>query len=441
MEQDEDSITLSMEEYAVLQNDILSIKHENARLKEILDSQEESVKQLRTSNEELLKQNTLLEDSKKIPKFSRDSVFSILKSVRKQDELEKDQLLLAEQLIAIVDHLWPKGGIHDLKISDISETSAVVELKLLKEMNQKIKFQFEGMEEKCKAMEVSLEQTAKENWKMTSKIADLETQKEHLIIDLASREEELGEARTALKEKYAVECSKHELEIELSSLKASYEKLKTEINSDQQQKESQETKILEQTIEEMKNNENMLNLEYTNLKNSAKQTFTELAQSKNTIKEQEKTIKKLEDLIKKSQTELEDMKTERQIIQKRSMHDLKDLKAELAKEKSIHELCKMEKEKVIQENRKLQENLRTGVKLSAPSHQEKIIVESMSNKISELQSQNSDLQRKIQDFSDFIKENQRILAENEELKNENNRLQLDLAMMGAQFNELLRKRL
>jgi hypothetical protein len=442
MEPDENSINLSMDEYSRMQTDMLDLKHENGRLKESSEKYEELLLSFKTISEENLQlKASIKEDSaKKLPKFSREVVLDCLKSVRKQDDIEKDQILIIEQVLAIVEYIWPKGGEAEYKVSDLNDSTVHIENKLIKESNQKIKVSLEALEQKCKAMESSLEQTAKDNLTMTQKIAELETHKEHLILDLASREEELGEARKSLKDKFNLECTKHDLEIELENFKSLHEKLKKQLeNTEDPQVANEKLKSLEKALEDTKNNENLLTLEYSNLKNSAKQTLQELATLKNSLKDSELSLKSSEEQIKKFQIELEDMKTERQIIQKRSMNDLKELKSELAKEKNLHELCKMDKEKVMQENRKLQENLRAGVKLAPLTHQEKILVESMSHRLSELQQENFNLKNKINEISSLAIENQKILAENEDLKGEINRLQMDIAMMGAQFNELLRK--
>ena len=443
MEGDEDSITLSMDEYARLQNDMLVVKHENARIKEASEKHlEETALQMQTAQAEIMRLRALVEEnsSRKIPKFSREVVVGCLKSVRKHEELDKEQTLLMEQIFAIIEYIWPKGGEAELKASEIGDPGATIENKLLKESNTKIKFSLEAVEEKCRVMATSLEETAKENLKMAQKISELETQKELLIMDLASREEELGQARIALKEKYALECSKHELELQIENMKNTIEKAKAETKIvPDKHVESERSGVLEQALEEMKKNEDLLSLEYNNLKNSAKQTMHELANAKIMIKEHENLIKKNEEQLKKMQVELEDMKTERQIIQKRSMHDLKDLKAELVKEKNLHEQCKMDKEKVIQENRKLTENMRAGVKIAPPTHQEKILVESMSNRVSELEHANYALKLKIQEICGLSTANEELEKENEELKNEINKLQLDIAMMGAQFNDYVRK--
>lgn len=454
MDLDDDSITLSMDEYAKLQNDILDVKHENTRLKEISEKYDEAVKKAHDSHndfqkvldelqkvkDELNRLKSPEEDPlKKLPKFSREMFLSCLKSVRKQEDFDKDQSYFLEQILAIIEYIWPKGGEQELKISNIHEATNASEVKIVREAYNKIKFSLEAMEEKCKVMQISLEETAKDNLKMAQKITELEGQKEHLIIDLASREEEVIEARKQLKDKYALECEKHNIELELESCKFQITNLKIDLEKSTEKESNAELiTALQQEIEELKNNENLLSLEYNNLKNSAKQTFYEIGALKSNSKTLESTVKSKEEQLKKITLELEDMKTERQILQKRSMNDLKDLKAELAKEKTLHEQCKMDKEKVMQENRKLQENLRAGVKIAPPSHKERIIVESMSHRLSELDQENALLKKRIKDFASFDNEKARLEEENEELQNEINKLAMEMASIGAQFNEYRR---
>jgi chromosome segregation ATPase len=446
MESDEDCISLTMDEYSRLQTEILDVKHENTRLKDQLHLSEDSIKSLKESHQDLSKLQQELSrlqqfesDCKKLPKFSKEVLQGCLKSVRKQEDFDKDQSLLIDQMSAIVEYVWPKGGDQDLKLSDLQEISCSAEVKTLRETNTKLKNSLEEIKEKYKAITFSLEETAKENLSNAQRIQELENQKEHLIIDLASREEEVVEARKQLKEMYALECEKQEIAAKLENLQNVFEKTKKELENVKESDDGGEkVKGLMKELEELRNSENLLNLEYSSLKTSAKQAISELSICKNSNKELENNVKKLEDSLKKTHQELEDMKTERQILQKRSMHDLKDLKAELAKEKSMHELCKMEKEKVMQENRKLQENLRAGVKLPPPTHQEKVLVESMAHRVAELEKENLNLKHKIREIECFVVENERLCKENDDLRLEINKLSEDMAMMGAQFNEYIR---
>ena len=439
METDEDCISLTMDEYSRLQTEILDVKHENTRLKEQAHHFEDLQKSLKESQQEVLKLQQIDSDNKKLPKFSKDVLLGCLKSVRKQEDFDKEQNTLIDQMAAVVEYLWPKGGEQELKAHDFSEMLNSNEVKTLKDSNNKLKNSLEEIYEKYKAITSSLEETAKENLSKSNRIHELESQKEHLIVDLASREEEIIEARQQLKDMYALRCEKEELAAKLDSCLNQTNKLKKDLETAREAADGGEKlKAIQAELDELKNSENLLNLEYNSIKASAKQALSELTLSKNANKELESGLKRAEDTLKKTQQELEDMKTERQILQKRSMHDLKDLKAELAKEKSMHELCKMEKEKVLQENRKLQENLRAGVKLPPPTHQEKVLVESMAHRLGELEKENLGLRHKIREIECFVIENERLCKENEDLRGEINKLAEDMAMMGAQFNEYIR---
>ena len=436
MESDEDSITLSMDEYARLQTEMLTLKHENVKVKESWEEACKSLKDLQVEQNRLL---GIESEYRKQARFSREVVLDCLKSVRRQEEFDKGESLLIEQILAIAEYMWPKGGEQELKMSEIQEVLGQTEARNLKELNQKLRNNLEALEEKYRMVAFSLESTAKENLEQGKKILELESQKEHLIIDLAAREEEVVGARKQLKEMFALECAKQELSLKLLGSQKELDLVRKELESSTGAVNQQDLEKVRTELEEARNNENLLNLEYGNLKTSAKQTLSELGLSKSHIRDLELNQKKLEDSLKKTQQELEDMKTERQIIQKRSMHDLKDLKSELAKEKSSHELCKMDKEKVMQENRKLQESLRAGVKLPPPTHQEKVLVESMSHRMGELEKENLGLRHKIREIECFVVENERLINENSELRLEVLKLGEDMAMMGAQFNEYMRK--
>lgn len=439
MDTDEDCISLTMDEYSRLQTEILDIKHENSRLKEQAKNYEEIERSLKESQEELSRLKQIENDNKKWPKFSKDVVLDCLKSVRKQDNFDNEQILLIDQIVAVFEYFWPAGGEQDLKTQEFFELLNSSEVKALNDLNQKLKSSLEEISEKYKAISCSLEEAVKENDGKSNRIQELENQKEKLILDLTSRDAEVSDARKKLMELSVLQSENKELADKLKICLNQSDSLKKELETAREAADGGEKlKVVQAELEELKNSENLLNLEYKSLKTSAMQALSDLTQSKNANKELEGGIKKLEDNLKKTHQELEDMKTERQILQKRSMNDLKDLKADLAKEKSMHELCKMEKEKLTQENRKLQESLRAGVKLPPPTHQEKVLVESMSNRMGVLEKENLSLRHKIREIECFVIENERLCKENDDLRNEISRLSEDMAMLGAQFNEYIR---
>mmetsp|Transcript_772 Transcript_772/g.1223 ORF Transcript_772/g.1223 Transcript_772/m.1223 type:complete len:128 (+) Transcript_772:1004-1387(+) len=121
------------------------------------------------------------------------------------------------------------------------------------------------------------------------------------------------------------------------------------------------------------------------------------------------------------------------------MHDIKDLKNELAKEKTAHETVKMEKEKLCQEIRRLQDLQRNVTKSSdSASLQEKAIVEALYQRVSELELENSKIKENFRSNEELSNELLREQKENQELREEINRLQTDIVTLGSQFNEMIR---
>lgn len=324
------------------------------------------------------------------------------------------------------------------------------EVKRYTDMNSKLKLSLETLEQKSQAIEMALDSTAKENNDLLRKVKELESQKETLIIDLATREEEVNDARQALKEKYAIECSRQELDLENSKLKRVLEKLEIEIKElrgcgaitlkEEMNTLSKDNKELQKALEEIRGSEHLIQLEYRNLKSSAKETMQELALLTAKNKELETHIRILEEQNKKLQIELEDAKTEKRIIQKRSMHDLKDLKAQYAKEKAMHDSCREEKEKFALDLKISHDQLKNIPRnaLPAPSYKEKVFVEALSQRVEELERELLNKKEKMDEYNDLCHLLEKAEIENEELKLEISKLQTDIGMIGAQFNEMMR---
>ncbi|CAG9334793.1 unnamed protein product [Blepharisma stoltei] len=458
---EEDSITWTMAEYGQFQNELLNLKHENQKLKSNSERYEELIKLAPNPYFEIINLRKALDEKSKpkddpsklkFPLFSRQIALECLKKVRKEELLTDDQELLLEQLLAIFEHMWPKGGQADTarpNESTIEDISSKAEQKRVSDLNGKLKLSLEVLEEKCKAIEIALDSTVKENNDLRIKNSQLENQKETLIIDLANREEEVSDARQALKEKYAIECSREELDLENSKLKRNLEKLEQEIkelrgNGAITLKEEikgliKENQELKKSFDELKGNEHLLQIEYNNLKNSARDNMQELGNISFKNKELENRIKNLEEINKKLQSDYEDAKTEKQIVQKRSMHDLKDLKNQYSKEKSMHEQCKLEKERLLQELKGAQG--RSPKTSNEPmSFQEKIIVEALSHRVQELEQELIENQNKAADYDEMARNFENLQKENEDLKAEINKLQTDIGMLGAQFNEIMRNK-
>ena len=99
-----------------------------------------------------------------------------------------------------ISHL--KGELHELK-------------RTLKTASTKSMNQAESATEKTKALETALEQYVNSCTDLESQVSKLEQQKEAMIGDLAAREEEVNASRSALKEKFNLECSISDLKQQL----------------------------------------------------------------------------------------------------------------------------------------------------------------------------------------------------------------------------------
>ena len=454
---DENSITFTMEEFGKFQEELLDLKHQNEVLTSTAQKYEELTKLSPDPYDEIMKlretiheKDCQLQSLKEVHAFSRQAAQKCLNTIRKQETYSAEEQLLIEQVFAITEHMWPKTNSQqtaELSEQVTKEIQYSFESTQFKEQTQKLKYSVESLEAKVQVLQQSLDETVKDNSELRNQLKELETQKENLIFDLASREEELNESRKALKDKNQVELQLHQAQAQVQSLNSTIENLNSEVTKLQAEETQQvqtqqlltEKEHLKKELEELTNKEHILSLEYTNLKKSYNDMLEKLKKAEEKTKDSETQVHKLQESIKTLNLQVEDSKTEKKIIQKRSMHDIKDLKNELAKEKTAHETVKMEKEKLCQEIRRLQDLQRNVTKSSdSASLQEKAIVEALYQRVSELELENSKIKENFRSNEELSNELLREQKENQELREEINRLQTDIVTLGSQFNEMIR---
>lgn len=454
----EDSVTLTLAEWGEMQTENLKLRSDNEKLKAKADKHDSLLKLTQDQVDQINSLKLEIESAKSNTpnepiKFSRSDAFACLKAIRKQDYYTEEEEKLVEELLTIAEYMWPKNvsqTSNQLTEEAKNYLADKMELDKLRSEKMKLKLAVESWEGKCKAIQTALDSTATHASNLEEQLKKLESQKDNLIHDLAFREDEVNEAREKLKDKYQLECDIHDLQIEKEKLMKEIEAKDAEILSlrgtgsqtlmEKVEKLTKENEDLTSKLEDIQATERCLALEYENLKTSTKKSLSDLKNSQNRVKELEAEVTKLAELNRSLNQELEDTRTEKQIVQKRSMHDLKDLKSELAKEKTAHEQVKMEREKMYQEVRRLQDlqrNLGRG-RGGAVTAEERAIVEDLALRVQELDIENKKLKERVSSILYLETENQHILEENEELKDEIGKLQMDMASLGAQFNSLIR---
>mmetsp|Transcript_6477 Transcript_6477/g.11326 ORF Transcript_6477/g.11326 Transcript_6477/m.11326 type:complete len:457 (-) Transcript_6477:2423-3793(-) len=452
MNEEEDTIVFTLSEFGRMQNEMLKLKHENAKLKKLTDQIQELTKlhpEPLEYVESLKEQVAALSQELQRTGSSRTNL-----SLNKEKFIEKAKQIKADLSQDTLDLLTELAStFEEAKTTEPSkqEQDHVAEISKLKAELRKAALTSESYIEKCKALEIALDSTSNDSSEMSKQIEELESQKENMIYLLASREEEINDARAQIKDKYSVECEKFELQKENEKLQAKFKKLEEEISS--LRGEGAQT-IKERLAETEKANEEMKS-ELQQFRAQAKAATSELSElrlkSSEVQGEFEKTKAELtranEELqafhirVKSLQTELDDARTEKQIIQKRSMHDLKDLKQELAKEKTSHSESKIEVERMRNEIRQLQTIQRSAVrgKLDAAGQSEKVFVEELANRCNELENELWNCKSKADAAERLEAELEEQMKLNDELVEEIAKLQIDLATYGAQVNDLIRK--
>jgi chromosome segregation ATPase len=447
---DDETFVFTLAEFGQMQNEKLMLKHENARLKKQNDQFQELARMHSDPLEyieSLREQVTTL--TKELQRASqptsplgliKDKVLEKAKQLR--GELTQSDL---ELLSAITE------GCEATEASEGPSQDTQSEITKLRVELRKAALTVESSTEKCRALEIALDSTLSSSTEKTKQYSELESQKEHLIYLLAAREEEINEARTQIKEKYSIECEKLELQSEYDKLQGKCKRLEEEISSlrgegaltikERLAEAEASSKSLRTELDQTQARLKTVGDEMHRVQISAEANSVELVTTKAQLVESQAKLETTQGRLRSLQTELDDARTEKQIIQKRSMHDMKDLKQELAKEKSSNADSKIEVERMRNEIRQLQAVQRTTArgKLDAAGSSEKVFVEELSNRVNELELELFNL-RKI---AASAEQTEHELAEqtrlNEELVDEIGKLQIELATYGAQVNELIRK--
>jgi chromosome segregation ATPase len=440
---DDETIVFTLAEFSSFQNEMLKLKHENTKLKkqtdqflELTQMHSDPLEYVENLKEQVQVLTTELQRDRGRLSFNRAKA------------LEKVKQAKGEVTQADLDFLSTiSEAFEEVRSTEKPDT----ELNKLRAELRKAALTSESLGEKCKVLETALDSTSTSLSERTKQLEELESQKENLIYLLASREEEINEARAQIKDKYSMECEKFELQTSYDQLLVKTRRLEEEINSlrgegaltvkEKLAELEGENEGLKKELSQSKDSLTATSLELDSLKTSATADSSELRTTKAELTQAREELQTLQSRVKKLQTELDDARTEKQIVQKRSMHDLKDLKQELAKEKAITSESKVEVERMRNEIRQLQALQRTTVraKLDAAGTSEKVFVEELSNRVNELEMELM-RSRKKTEAADLIQaELDKQTRLNEELLDEIAGLQIDLATYGAQVNDLIRR--
>jgi len=206
----------------------------------------------------------------------------------------------------------------------------------------------EGLEETRKMLQSLLDDSSQKNSDLEKKVHDLQNEKLSLLSDIKALDQEMEANRSASSQKYALECEIVHLKSEIESLKK-----KMEEDEDKLALQSQKTRLEE--LKEIIRSFQQQNEDLTRTIEDKQQTIdsfdherdefqSKLADEKSKYSAKDKEIEALKAQIEDIKAgfvdkvvEIEDLRMQRTILMKKSHNELKGVKTQLAKEKTLNE--------------------------------------------------------------------------------------------------------
>ena len=360
--------------------------------------------------EELDLLHTMRNDTRDKGKFPAQTLIQGVMEAR-PSLTDSDQALL-RIVIQVCDRLWGSST-----PSTIQQTTRTAETKNKDDEIAALRKENETCRGKINAFEMSLDTLTTESVKFQDEIADLKTQIESLIEELAAREEEIEELRPVAKEKYQLECEKQELALNCEKLKWTCEKNKQEIAEIKTKNSKFETEILEATELLEKERKNTVELQTKLHENEQKSAnFKELESQ---LEKKHADFSILSSEYQKISQDLEDAKTELSIQAKKCQNEVKSLRSEIIKERTLREEMENTLGKCQRELQQLQDIKSTHARVAAASISEKKFVETLLAKTQELERTNQRLALAAAQSEEvkmeLIREKQRSWSLNQEL--------------------------
>ncbi|CAD8206748.1 unnamed protein product [Paramecium pentaurelia] len=275
------------------------------------------------------------------------------------------------------------------------------QLKIQNSKQMKSNLSLEGMVQKCSVLQQIIDETSQQNSKITSELNTFKLLNQQLKDDLQNTQQELKELRVIAQDKFRLEGELASAYLQISENKDLMKKF-NELQSNYENTEEQ----LETTKKTLKQSEQLRNnlqikldeitiqnqkilLELTNVKQERDQKIIKLKDLEKLLQSQFQEYSNLESKYKDSQINYEDMQSQVKILQKKYSHETEQLKEEcLQKQKSILILEETNKSLIndLQALRELQ--FRQKASEAPLTKKEKIVVESLSLRVQELELEN-----------------------------------------------------
>ncbi|CAD8194148.1 unnamed protein product [Paramecium pentaurelia] len=273
--------------------------------------------------------------------------------------------------------------------------------KLQNSKQMKSSLSLEGMVQKCTALQQIIDETSQQNSKITQELNTYKLQNQQQKEDLHNIQHELKELRVIAQDKFKLEGELASAYIQISENKDLMKKL-SELSSNYENKEEQleTTKKTLRQSEQLRNNLQIkfdeITIQYQktqqeliNVKQERDQKIIKLKDLEKLLQSQFQEYSHLESKYKDSQINYEDLQSQVKILQKKYSHETEQLKDDChQKQKQIS---------VLEESNKCLTNDLLGLRelqfrQKAPeaplTKKEKIVVESLSLRVQELEMEN-----------------------------------------------------
>ncbi|CAD8095595.1 unnamed protein product [Paramecium primaurelia] len=273
--------------------------------------------------------------------------------------------------------------------------------KLQNSKQMKSSLSLEGMVQKCTALQQIIDETSQQNSKITQELNTYKLQNQQQKEDLNNIQHELKELRVIAQDKFKLEGELASAYIQISENKDLMKKL-SELSSNYENKEEQleTTKKTLRQSEQLRNNLQIkfdeISIQYQktqqeliNVKQERDQKIIKLKDLEKLLQSQFQEYSHLEQKYKDSQINYEDLQSQVKILEKKYSHETEQLKDDChQKQKQIS---------VLEESNKCLTNDLLGLRelqfrQKAPeaplTKKEKIVVESLSLRVQELEMEN-----------------------------------------------------
>lgn len=311
---------------------------------------------------------------------------------------ESDHAML-RLVIPVVERMWNSGKtVQGAKGQ--RQTANTPEMKGKDDKIAALRKENEVLKGKISVFELSLDTLTTETMGLQDEITDLKAQRENLIVELASREEENEELRPAAKQKYQLECEKQELQLACDKLERQLEKLKQDMEelivqtaaktlemSSEKDRFSGEIAALKRELEGKERDMQ----ELVRVKGDYEGKLAGLEGVESQAAQEHQAYVRLSSSHQALSQDLEDTKTEMTIQAKKYQNEIKALRSEILKERSQRDELQHAYDQCHHDLLQLQDIRTTHARVAAASISEKKFVETLLEKNRELERANKRL--------------------------------------------------